>query len=465
MNTRIDEPGRHYLPSKLDRLRQFLRVHFNRAVLGGISSSAVVAGFLDATGVTWPLLGYIGLATGITGGILGVQCVASPRMRYLLLLPLRSTSRSKINYPQQLALAVGSTNSPVRQIEAARFPDPVYGGGLRVLCGASNPMIIVSSNRRDVSKPHELLYSIFSSGRRHTHVDVDTSQADVPIPRFRFERELPEGCQDSDHTLAIKDLVYIPELASALTCVGASASAPILWPEHCVDPAQLAERDLIIVGGPDTNFWHAALFEPIVQEFERPKSSVPLALDLRDNTGRFSTYGSRVLTVRLAGLKSVFTHTRDEVVELDERLFPTYGMLMACRNPYAAAINLSRWCVFVAGTRSLGTSGGVLALTMMLDTMQRDSTKNYFSEVPITASGVRARVSAVLYRTTEVEQSMLRRGGEVLPRQRRHMSPEGADPNYSDTYIPTAVEYLSYDAGEPRWHLLGSTDKMHTDSC
>jgi hypothetical protein len=229
-----------------------------------------------------------------------------------------------------------------------------------------------------------------------------------------------------------------------------------MWPEHCVDPVLLAEHDVVVVGGPDTNFWHGGLFEPVAREFARPRSSVPLALDLREE-GAFPSYGSRSLTTVLAGSEKVFPHVREERVLLDERLYPTHAMVLACRNPYAAALGRSRWCVFVAGTRSLGTSGAVLALTLMLRQMRRDPEATFFSEVPTDSARVRAQVSAVLVRVAEVEQAALRRDGTLQPRLRRRHPTEGLDPHYSDSYIPTEVDYLAYSepGGAPRWATLG----------
>lgn len=180
-----------------------------------------------------------------------------------------------------------------------------------------------------------------------------------------------------------------------------------MWPEHCVDPLLLAEHDLVVVGGPDTNFWHGALFEPAALEFAVPPSSVPLALDMRE-PGDLPTYGSRMLTAQLSGSGAVFPRSRAERVELDERLYPTHAMVLACRNPYAAALGRSRWSVFVA----------------------------------------------------EVEQAALRRDGVLQPRQRRRMAPEGLDPHYSESYVPTEVDHLAYDGADaPRWVTLGRLDR------
>jgi hypothetical protein len=160
-----------------------------------------------------------------------------------------------------------------------------------------------------------------------------------------------------------------------------------------------------------------------------------------------------VLTARLAGLRDVFPQTHHDEFEFSERQFPTYGMLLACNNPFAAAIGESRWCVFVAGTRSLGTSGGVLALVTMLNAMRDDPERNFSSVVITTAPDVRARVSALLYRTRDVERSMLA-GSRPRPRSRITLEPEGLDPHYSDTYLPVSVEYLSYDGDIPQWRKL-----------
>jgi hypothetical protein len=438
---------RSYLLTTSERLRRHLRTHGSRAVLGGVSFSAVVAGFLDATDHEWQLLGYVGLA--VAAALILLVGLGVPRLRVLWLVPGTARARTAPGRPRALEL-VGP--GPVRQIAAARCDDPVYGAGLRVLLDpASQPLIVIPSNRRDVAREHELLLPLFADRQRRPRVEVDLSALDIPLHPYAFARELPEGVQDTDHTLAVKDLVFLPELAAELGI----RRSPVMWPEHCVDPLLLADHDVVVVGGPDTNFWHGALYEPAAREFATPASSVPLALDMRE-PGDLPTYGSRMITAALAGSGAVFPHSRAERVELDERLYPTHAMILACRNPYAAALGRSRWVVFVAGTRSLGTSGAVLALTLMLRRMRADPAVNYYSEVPTDSPRVRARVSAALVRTAEVEQAALRRDGHLEPRQRRRMAPEGLDPHYSDSYVPTEVDVLAYDGGDdPRWTTLG----------
>jgi len=442
--------------TRAERLRRHLRVNSGRAVLGGISVSGITAGFMDATDHDWDLLWYVVLAAAVAAAILAGLGAAGRRLRLLLLVPGAARARTVPGRPHQLELVSTGRGAPVRQVSAARCDDPVYGAGLRVLLGPSRPLLVIPSNRRDVGREHELLLPLFADRERRSRVEMDLSALGIPIPPYVFDRELPEGVQDVDHTLAVKDLVFLPELAAALAGGTGEAGAPIMWPEHCVDPVLLAERDVVVVGGPDTNFWHGALFEPLAREFARPRSSVPLALDMRE-PGTYPSYGSRALTTMLAGSAAVFPHARGDRVGLDERLYPTHAMVLACRNPYAAAVGRSHWCVFVAGTRSLGTCGAVLALTLMLQQMGRDPQRTFFSEVPTDSARVRAPVSAVLVRVAEVEQAALRRDGVVQGRRRRRHPAEGLDPHYSDSYIPTEVDYLAYEeaGAAPHWATLG----------
>ncbi len=448
---------RNYTMATTERLRRHLRLNATRAFVGAVTATGLTAGFLDAAGIHWELRYYVGLAAGLAVAILAGLGLAGPRLGHLLLLPIAGSARATPGRPRQLELVAIGRGTPTREVALTRCDDPVYGAGLRVLLPPSRPLVVIPSNRRDVGREHELLFPLFADRERRSHIEVDLRPLDIPLPPYVFDRELPEGVQDVDHTLAVKDLVYVPELAAALRGDDPMVDAPIMWPEHCVDPMLLAQRDVVLLGGPDTNFWHGALFEAAAREFAQPRSSVPLAMDLREE-GAYPTYGSRSMTVQLARARSVFAHTREERVELDERLYPTYAMILACRNPYAAALGRSHWCVFVAGTRSLGTSGGVLTLAMMLHAMRRDPATNFFSEVPTDSPKVHARVSAVLCRTVAVEQAALRRDGRIVPRQRRRLAPEGLDPNYSDSYVPLEVEYLSYAEDEPAWAPLGRLD-------
>jgi hypothetical protein len=451
----VEEQPRSYIMSQAELLRRHVRVNAGRALLTAISISAVVAGFMDATNHTWGLLRYLGLTAILTILALAALGLRGPRVTYLLLVPGARRPRVATGRPRELELLPRVRRAPLRRVDAARNDDPVYTAGLRVLLGPSRPLLVIPSNRRDVRLHDELLLPIFVDRQRRSHVKVDLRPYGIPLEPYVFDRELPEGIQDVDHTLAVKDLVFVPELAAALTAGSPHVDVPIMLPEHCVDPGLLAERDVVVVGGPDTNFWHGALFEAAWREFREPASSVPLALDMREE-GAFPTYGSRSLTVRLGQSSAVFPYGEPQQVVLDERLYPTYAMILACRNPLAAAVGRSHWVVFVGGTRSLGTCGAMLGLTLMLREMRADPDRNFWIEAPTKSPKVHAPVSAALVRVSEVEQAALRRDGGLSARQRRRQAAEGLDPHYSDTYVPTEVEYLSFAGGDrPHWATLG----------
>jgi hypothetical protein len=422
--------------------------------VSGVSVAGITAGFMSAAGIVWPLLAYIGLIAFV--GVVALCIFSLPgRPSEFLTVWLRMKRDTHVSgRPRQLELALSARRSKgASLVRANRCDDPVYGAGMRALMDDSQPIIIMPSNPRDVGKPHELLYPIFISGHSRSHVEMDLRAAGIPLPSLDFERELPEGAQDPDHTLAIKDVAYLPDLVLALQEVGACIGSPVAWPEHCVDPMIIAARDVIVIGGPDTNFWHAALFEAVSREFDAPRSSVPLAIRLRELRGGYPVYGSRSILLNLhepADLPRI-----DEgSLELDERIFPTYGMILACRNPFAAAVGASRWCVFLAGSRSLGTSGVVLGLAAMLRSMRNDPDLNFTSTVDTTHPGVQAQVAAVLCRTAQVERAMIRRDGKILERRRHELLPVGLDPHYSDTYLPTKIEYLRYEGIDSSWEPL-----------
>jgi hypothetical protein len=450
-----EEQPRSYTMSPVELLRRHVRVNGPRALLTAISISAVVAGFLDATSHTWGLLRYVFLTAGLTIAALAALGLRGPRVTHLLLVPGARRPRAASGRPRELELRPKTRRAPLRRVEAARSDDPVYTAGLRVLLAPSRPLVVIPSNRRDVGREHELLLPIFADRHRRSHVAVDLRPFGIPLDPYVFERELPEGVQDVDHTLAVKDLMFVPELAHALAAGNPKVDVPMMWPEHCVDPSLLAERDVVVVGGPDTNFWHGAMFEAVAREFAVPGSSVPLALDMREE-GVYPTYGSRSISVQLGQSSAVFPYGDAQRAELDERLYPTYAMILACRNPFAAAVGRSHWCVFVSGTRSLGTCGAVLALTLMLRQMRADPELNFWVEAPTNSPKVHAPVSAALVRVSEVEQAALRRDGGLSGRQRRRLAPEGLDPHYSDSYVPTEVEHLSFTSGgPPHWASLG----------
>ena len=447
---------RQYLFTRRERFRRHVRQNGSKAVISGISVAGITAGFLSAAAIVWPLLAYVGIILFVAA--VALVLLGSPVNWSHYLMAIWPNDRSSQNHgsPRQLELVFSSPHGKrTRLVLDNRCADPIYGAGMRSVMGACDPIIIMPSNPRDVGKAHELLYPMYVAGQSRSHVEVDLRSAGIPLAPLSFDRELPEGDQDPDHTLAIRDLVYIPDIVLALQESGACIGSPVSWPEHCVDPKLIAARDVIVIGGPDTNFWHAALFEAVARDFEMPKSSIPLAMSLREKREGRSIYGSRSIMLNLFDPDGL---PRPDAVgiELDERIFPTVGMILACRNPFAAAVGASRWCIFVAGTRSLGTSGAALGLAAMLRIMQSDPNLNFASTVPTTQSSVYGQVAAILCRTSQVEQAMLRRGEKITERERRTLQPVGLDPFYSDTYLPTDVEYLRYDGAVSKWERLCS---------
>ncbi len=447
-------PGRWYLSSRYEKARLRVRQNLGKAAVSGVSVAGILAGFMSASGTVWPLLAYIAVIATVGAAALFVLSLPSSPAEYLMLWIRREHHVQPPGRPRQLELVRPvAKRSGARLVLANRCDDPVYGAGLRALLGDSRPVIIMPSNPRDVAKPHELLYPMYVGGHSRSRVELDVRPAGIPLPVMVFERELPEGAQDPDHTLAIRDLVFVPELVLALREAGACLGTPVTWPEHCIDPMVIASHDVIVIGGPDTNFWHAALYEAVSRQFDVPGSSIPLAMGLRELRNGFPVYGSRSMLVSLhnpAGLPK----PEGGVLEMDERLFPTFGMILACRNPFAAAVGVSRWCVFVAGTRSLGTSGAVLGLAAILRQLRADPGLNFSSTARTARDGVHARVAAVLTRTTQVERAIVRRDGQILDRGRHELAPVGLDPGYSDTYLPTGIEYLEYDGLRSAWQPL-----------
>jgi len=99
-----------------------------------------------------------------------------------------------------------------------------------------------------------------------------------------------------------------------------------------------------------------------------------------------------------------------------------------------------------------------MALAAMLYRMRESPAGNFASVVRTSDSQVRAQVSAILCRTSEVEAAMIRRNDNISLRARRRLEPVGPDPHYSDTYVPTEVEYLDYCGTDSVWRTLARID-------
>jgi hypothetical protein len=438
----------------LERAIAPVRQYGIRSFLIAVSVVGVVAGILSASGVTLPLLVYVVMAAAVFAIAVLALTFSQPRYKFLLfsLVYRRPARRDTQGRPRYRHIVGETPNAAVFQVAAGRRIDRVYEGGFRSLLEANDPIAIIATSPRDVSDPTRLPAGMFNPRGSRTECAVDPTEFGIALDPYVFERERSEGTQDTDHMLATKDLVFLANLGQALRAdAGAGpASEPFIWPEHCVDLPFLAHHDLCVVGGGDTNFWHAALFEPVYQSFRDPKSTIPLAVDLRETENPF--YSSRTINLRMAGREQIPGLEGARRFELDERNFPTCGIILACENPYARASERHHWCAFVAGTRSLGTAGAMLGLTAMLERMRDDETVNYASAVETGEPGVVAHVSALVTRVTEVEHA----AETGRARARYAVATDRPDPDYRDSFMPLTVEYLDNLGEKPEWKLLVS---------
>jgi hypothetical protein len=449
-------PGEERVPL-LEGLIAPVRRYGIRSFVLAITIVGIIASLLSASGIVLELWEYMLITAGTFVAVLGVFLLSSPRYKFWLVSRVyRRPKQSAEGLPYRGHVQGTRRRAPVRQVAAGRKIDRVYEGGFRALLDARNPVAIIASSPRDVSNPNALPAGMWSRGATRTECVVDPSVFGIPVERYSFERHMTEGRQDIDHMLAIKDILYVPELAQALRPQGFDATAePFMWPEHHVDMPFLASHDLVVIGGGDSNFWHAALFEPVRQSFLNPPSTIPLALDLLDSgDSGVPFYGSRLINVRLAGKERIPGLEKARRYELDERRFPTCAMIVAVENPFARALGRDHWCVFVSGMRSLGGSGAVLALAALLDAMRSDPELNYASLVETAEPDVHARVSALLVRTTMVEYAAEAVDGTVVPRGRRAVPADRPDPEYRDSYSAIGVEYLDNVEGPPEWRPL-----------
>ncbi len=424
-----------------------------------IAIAGTLAGVFSASGIVMPLWAYIAIAAGAFLGVLAVFILSSPRYKFWVfsLVYRRPVEKDPIDRPYHLHLRGSDAKAPVLQVAAGRKIDHVYEAGLRSLLTARNPVSITAAPARDVSRKDQLPAGMWGRGGSRTECVVDPSAFGIPLEPYSFERHLTGAAHDTEHSLAIKDVVYLPHLAVALRGAGydrGRPADPFMWPEHCVDMQFLAAHDLVVVGGGDTNFWHGALFEPIFRSFSDPASTVPLAFDLRDPTGTLSFYGSQSINLQLTNRHLIPGLEGARRFELDERHFPTCAMILACENPFARALGRDHWCVFVAGTRSLGTSGAILGLAAILEQMRADPDVHYSSLVDTAEPNVKAAVAALLTRTVRCEYSADERDGEIRPRGWNEIPVDRPDPDYRDSYMAIGVEYLDNTGEVPVWRPL-----------
>lgn len=347
------------------------------------------------------------------------------------------------------------------EVSLALPSDEVYRGGFASLVERdADPIAVVPSSPRDVAEVSLGLEELVFPGSAESRLTLQPAlHHGIPLRAVEVRRVLPRGAGETAHGVAVRDLIYLPQLAAALG-VGSPGAAPFVWPEHCVDPGMLAEHDLVVVGGPDTNAWHALLFEYFAREAEPTPSESAVALDLRTGDGKEARYGAEALSVRLHGANVAFGG--EGVVRLHEARYPTVGMLLACENPLARAVGNRRWCVFAAGNHSLGTSGAVLALAEVLERMRRSDDPRELDPAsplrlprpPRDADGrpvAGPLVSATLLAVDEVLRAGSPGTGPHGVRGRRRIPVESRDPGYHSSFVPTRVRrFDAAHAGHPR---------------
>ena len=435
-----------------------------RAFLLALSIFGIIATFLSASGKILPAWEYILITAGLFALVLGALVLSRPRYKFWLfsMIYRRPVKTDPVDRPYHLNLRGTAPRAPVLQVAAGRKIDRVYEGGMRTLLDAKNPIAIIASPPRDVSRKHALPAGMWSRGGTRSEAVVDPGVFGIPLESYSFERHLTEGGgQDTDHMLAVKDIVFLPHLAVALRSAGAEngrPADPFIWPEHCVDMQFLAAHDLVLVGGGDSNFWHGAVFEPVLRSFMNPESTVPLACDMRDPSAALSFYGSQSINLRLHNRELIPGLETSRRHELDELRFPTAAMILAVENPFAKALGRNHWCVFAAGPRSLGTSGAVLGLAAMLEQMRADPTLNFTTLVSTAEPDVTAAVSALITRTVRCEYAADDYTGTLRPRGLNDIPVDRPDPDYRDSYMPVGVEYLDNHGEIPVWRPLVNLD-------
>lgn len=430
------------------------------SVIGGTSFSGILAGFLDASGTTLPLIAYVGIALTASLIISAFSAIRYPRYRFAFAnLPVVRQA-----LPSDLVRLQGEEIDRLPIIAGANI-DSYYYGGFSTIANEAETLLVVAAPRRDVANLADQPEGMFGHTVGTVRGRLDPGHWGIAAPPVEFDRALADSNEDLDFAVAMRDLVYVPDLVRALQR-HVPLRSPALMPEHCVDPLLLATNNVVVIGGPDTNFWHAALFEAVREGYENPASTVPLAFDTSEPAPGpgMRRYGSVGLKHRIAA--HVTSHA-PEVAHgaLHERAQPTYGMLMLVENPWARASGHSRWVLFLAGTRSIGTAGALLATTCILDRLADGDLEDVTTAIETTSPGTYAEVSAALIRAVEVEEPCRVAGGRLIsPRNVRPIPSDRPDPLYRDGMVPSAVELLNpADAGQVWMRLHRRQPGAETD--
>ena len=288
-------------PTRFDRFVFVLR---RSGVPSAVTAAAIVgfaAGIVSAAEITLGLLVY---TLGWLVLTVAILIVRDRRTRLAALRRfLRRSRRGGVEpAPYHVEDAEGgvepASEREARLLALTSTPDSFYVGTFRTLLASDHPSLIITPcNPRDVGRPELLLHEIVAAQWTGQPLTVKLGSG---TQEFQLIRQLPRA-NDTNHAFASRDVCYIADMAHELRLTG-SGHRPLVRPEHTVDLDQLATHNLVVVSGPDTNFWHAALYEAVARGFDNPPSTVPLALGLRDMTAKgVPIYGSADLFVRLRG--------------------------------------------------------------------------------------------------------------------------------------------------------------------
>src|SRR5256714_4811376 len=206
------------MAARLERLIAPVRRFGIRSFVVATSAVGLLAGLLSASGETRPLWQYLVIAAAAYAVALVAFTLSSPRYRFWLfsLVYRRPVERTPEGRPYHRHVHGERDDAPVLQVAAGRRIDRVYEGGLRMLLAAERPVAVIASSPRDVSNPVGRQTGMFARGGSRTECVVDPCVFGIPLERYGFERHMTEGRQDTDHMLAVKDLVDLPQPARAL---------------------------------------------------------------------------------------------------------------------------------------------------------------------------------------------------------------------------------------------------------
>ena len=429
----------------LNRSVKTLRVQGTRAFAIGCTGTALIVGVVSASGqhVSLPLSILSGFAIGVA-----YLALASNGSRVSLAALLAQERR--------VALEIASDQPPraasirmQRALSLLQCDDDAYhAGNMSILRDFEGPWIAVTPTAaHEVGQIDSYPAGMFAVGVGSGLMTQYSLKGKfgLDVPDIDFRRMLPGGRSEEDHGVRTRDYAFLADLAGAVAKRGGNVERPFIWPEHTVDPFMLADHNVVVVGGPDTNFWHAALLELSHQAFTLPPSPIRLGVSTRsDQSGGVPTYGMEQVWVDVPGLDRVIPEVppgRPAVMHANR--YPSYAFILAMDNRLAMAKGKRRAVVLVFGMRSLATTAAVSALATVFGSELSGLPCNTTLSARVVAPS-----SVWIVRVTEAE-CMARSSGE--PREVLSVPSSGAMSTYHDSLMPRALEILTGTAGAIGW--------------